>query len=214
MRRGIPAQQISVIPCGIDTDFYKQDITSEPEKGRLLFVGRLKKYKGVQHLLKAMKILQSRDISTNLTIIGQGDYSHALKLLVGKLHLQDNVSFEGFISQEDKLRWLQKTSVAVFPSAKEGWGLTVIEANCCGTPVVASDSDGLRDSVKNGETGILVKHEDPVALADALESILTNSEKREGLSRNALLWASSFNWDHTGEKMLEVINRTVKESYA
>jgi len=214
VRRGIPAEQISVIPCGIDTDFYKQDPSVKPEKGRLLFVGRLKKYKGVQHLLKAMKILQSRDIFTNLTIIGQGDYSHALKLLVGKLHLQDNVSFEGFISQEDKLSWLQKASVAVFPSAKEGWGLTVIEANCCGTPVVASDSDGLRDSVKNGETGILVKHEDPVALADALENILTNRVKRDDFSRNALVWAQSFNWDHTGERMLEVINRTVRKNNA
>ncbi|MCK5842270.1 MAG: glycosyltransferase family 4 protein [Candidatus Sabulitectum sp.] len=214
VRRSIPAEQISVIPCGIDTDFYKQDLTVKPERERLLFVGRLKKYKGVQHLLKAMKILQGRDIFTNLTVIGQGDYSHTLKLLVGKLHLQDNVSFEGFISQKGKLHWLQKASVAVFPSAKEGWGLTVIEANCCGTPVVASDSDGLRDSVKNGETGILVRHEDPSALADALESILTNSKKRDELSRNALVWAKSFNWDHTGEKMLEVIRRSARKNNA
>ncbi|MCK5133544.1 MAG: glycosyltransferase family 4 protein [Candidatus Sabulitectum sp.] len=211
VRRGIPVDRISVIPCGIDTDFYKQNTDIEPEKGRLLFVGRLKKYKGVQHLLKAMKILQSRNILTNLTVIGEGDYSHALKLLVGKLNLQDRVSFEGFIPQEDKLLWLQKAYVAVFPSAKEGWGLTVIEANCCGTPVVASDSDGLRDSVKNGKTGILVKHEDPLALADALESIVISPEKRAEFSKHALSWAKSFNWDYTGEKMLEVMDMTVRE---
>ena len=210
VRRGIAAERISVVPCGIDTDFYRQDPATAPEPGRLLFVGRLKKYKGVQHLLKAMKILENRDIHTNLTVIGEGDFSHSLKLLVGKLDLQENVTFEGFISQEDKLRWLQKAYIAVFPSAKEGWGLTVIEANCCGTPVVASDSDGLRDSVINGKTGILVKHEDPVAMADALESILTNPEKREELAQNALSWAKGFNWDQTGEKMLAIMKNTVE----
>lgn len=208
VRRGISADRVTVIPCGIDTDFYKQNSAMEPEKGRLLFVGRLKKYKGVQHLLRAMKILQGKGISTNLTVIGEGDYSHTLKLLVGKLNMQNSVTFEGFIPQEDKLHWLQKAEVAVFPSAKEGWGLTVIEANCCGTPVVASDSDGLRDSVQNGKTGILVKHEDPIALADALQSILTNPERRTELSVNALSWAKSFNWDRTGEKMLKEMEKT------
>jgi glycosyltransferase involved in cell wall biosynthesis len=212
VRRGIDAGKISVIPCGIDTDFYKHDPDIQPEPGRLLFVGRLKKYKGIQHLLKAMKLLQQRNIVVNLTIIGQGDYSRTLKMLVGKLNLQDRVSFEGFVSQEEKLRWLRKAWVAVFPSAKEGWGLTVIEANCCGTPVVASNSDGLRDSVLNGKTGILVKHQDPIALADALESILTSPDKREALTQNAIPWAKSFNWDHTGEKMLEVMEQTMKES--
>lgn len=208
VRRGIPANQISVIPCGIDTNFYKQDPSIPIEPHSLLFVGRLKKYKGVQHLLKAMKILQGKNIHTKLTVIGEGDYSHSLKLLVGKLQLQDDVSFEGFISQEDKLRFLQKAYIAVFPSAKEGWGLTVIEANCCGTPVVASDSDGLRDSVQNGKTGILVKHEDSNALALALEQILTNPEQREQFSKNALVWAKTFNWDLTGERMLKVMQKT------
>jgi len=208
VRRGIPADQISVIPCGIDTDFYKQNPSIAVEKGRLLFVGRLKKYKGVQHLLKAMKILQSKNIQTKLTVIGEGDYSHSLKLLVGKLQLQDYVSFEGFISQEDKLRFLQQSYIAVFPSAKEGWGLTVIEANCCGTPVIASDSDGLRDSVQNEKTGILVKHEDPYALAQALEQILTNPEQRKQFSKNALVWAKTFNWDLTGERMIEIMQQT------
>lgn len=208
VRRGIKDEQVSVIPCGIDTDFYKQIPGNEPEKNRLLFVGRLKKYKGVQHLLKAAAILHSRNVPVKITVIGEGDYSHTLKMLVGKLNLQDSVEFPGFISQEEKLLWLQRASVAVFPSAKEGWGLTVIEANCCGTPVVASDSDGLRDSVKNNETGILVKHEDEVALADALQGILENPEKRSRYSVNALQWAQGFNWDNTGDKMLEVMEKT------
>jgi len=208
VRRGIKPDLIKVIPCGIDTGFYKQDPLVPIEDNRLLFVGRLKKYKGVQHLLAAVKILHSRNLPVKLTVTGDGDYARHLRLLTGKLNLQDSVDFLGFIPQEEKLYWIQKAYVAVFPSAKEGWGLTVIEANCCGTPVVASDSDGLRDSVKNGETGILVEHENPVALADALEIILRSPGKRKYLSDNALLWARSFNWDQTGEKMLEVMEQT------
>lgn len=214
IRRGIASDHVSVIPCGIDTDFYRRSSAELPEQNRLLFVGRLKKYKGVQFLLAAMKILHSRNIPVKLTVIGEGDYSRHLKLLVGKLDLQSTVDFLGFIPQKEKLLWLQRAHVAVFPSAKEGWGLTVIEANCCGTPVVASDSDGLRDSVKNGETGILVRHQDPMALADALESILTSPQKRKYLSDNALEWARSFNWDMTGEKMLEVMKETAGGSNA
>ncbi len=208
VRRGITPDRVRVIPCGIDTEFYKQDPLVPVEDNRLLFVGRLKRYKGVQHLLEAMKILHSRNLPVKLTVTGDGDYARHLRLLVGKLNLQDSVEFPGFIPQEEKLRQIQGAYVAVFPSAKEGWGLTVIEANCCGTPVVASDSDGLRDSVKNGETGLLVEHENPVALADALESILKSPEKRQYLSDNALRWARSFNWDKTGEKMLEVMEQT------
>lgn len=214
IRRGIPRSNISVIPCGIDTDFYRQSTEVAPERNRLLFVGRLKKYKGVQHLLQAMTILHSRNIPARLTVIGEGDYSRNLKLLVGRLNLQDSVDFLGFIPQKDKLSWLQRACVAVFPSAKEGWGLTVIEANCCGTPVVASDSDGLRDSVRNGETGILVPHKDPGALAEALETILTHPEKRRELAGNALRWAKGFNWDDTAEKMLTVMERTAGGEHA
>lgn len=214
VRRGISPERVEVIPCGIDTGFYKQDIGVSPEGNRLLFVGRLKKYKGVQHLLTAIEILHARKLPVNLTVIGEGDYSRPLRLMVGRMNLQNSVDFLGFVTQEEKLRWLQKAYLAVFPSAKEGWGLTVIEANCCGTPVVASDSDGLRDSVLNGKTGILVEHENPAALADALESILRAPEKRRFLSENALQWAQSFNWDHTGEKMLEVMDKTAGGEHA
>lgn len=208
VRRGIPEANVSVIPCGIDTDFYVQDPSVPVEANRLLFVGRLKKYKGVQHLLAAMKILHSRNLPVKLTITGEGDYARQLMLMVGRLNLQDSVDFLGFVSQEEKLHCLQSAYVAVFPSAKEGWGLTVIESNCCGTPVVASDSDGLRDSVLDGKTGILVEHENPEALAEALENLLKSPGKRQQLSENAIQWARGFNWDLTGEKMLAVMEQT------
>lgn len=208
VRRGIPEESIEVVPCGIDTGFYSPDPSIAPEPYMMLFVGRLKKYKGVQHLLHAMKLLHARGIPARLTVIGEGDYSRHLKLLVGKLGLQEYVEFLGYVTQEEKLHWLRRSWVAVFPSAKEGWGLTVIEANCCGTPVVASDSDGLRDSVRNGVTGILTRHNDEEALADALAGLLTSAEQRSSLSASAIEWARGFNWDETGRKMIGIMKET------
>ncbi len=205
VRRGIEEERIAVIPCGIDTAFYRPAPSAKVETERLIFLGRLKKYKGVQHLLQAVKILHEKNLPVKLTVIGEGDYSRNLKLLTGKLGLQESVEFSGFISQEEKLHWLRKANVAVFPSAKEGWGLTVIEANCCGTPVIASDSDGLRDSVRDGITGYLVPHRNPKALAEALEKLIRNPEVRSELSENARKWGKTFNWDNTGKRMLKVM---------
>ncbi len=82
-----------------------------------------------------------------------------------KLGEDEAVDFRGFVTEEDKLSLLRSSWANVFPSPKEGWGITVVEAAACGTPSIASNSPGLRDSVRNGETGYLVPHADADALA-------------------------------------------------
>jgi glycosyltransferase involved in cell wall biosynthesis len=85
--------------------------------------------------------------------------------------------------------------VAAAPSPKEGWGLTVIEANACAVPVVASRSPGLLESVRDGETGLLVPHGDPAALAAALTRLLTRRDERLSMSGAARRWAETFDWE-------------------
>ena len=87
------------------------------------------------------------------------------------------------------------------PSAKEGWGLTVTEANACGTPVVAADVQGLRDSVKDGETGLLYPHSDVDAMASAIIKLLKDSELRTKLGENGLVWSKEFTWDEAADKV-------------
>lgn len=207
VRRGIPGENIEVVPCGIDTEIYFPDGT-RPIPGTILYVGRIKKYKGIQYALRAMDILRKRGVDCRMTVLGSGDYLGNLRRTSEDLGLGDLVSFEGFVPAEDKLRWLRESWVAVFPSEKEGWGLTVIEANACGTPVVASDSEGLRDSVRNGETGLLVPHGKPVRLADALQKVLQSPDLRSSLSDNALRWAKSFDWESTASRMIEIMEKT------
>jgi glycosyltransferase involved in cell wall biosynthesis len=94
--------------------------------------------------------------------------------------------------------------VSAFPSPKEGWGLTVIESNACGTPVVASRSPGLVDSVRDGETGLLVRHGDPEALAAGLGRVLRDEELRRSLGNRGLEWAARFEWDRSADEAWQV----------
>jgi glycosyltransferase involved in cell wall biosynthesis len=211
IRRGIPSEEIEVIPCGIDTGTYTPG-PPEPEPGTFLYVGRLKKYKGVQIIIRALEKLRNAGNDYRLVVLGSGDYREELLRLSVRLGLEDSVSFEGFVPLERKLHWLRRSWAAVFPSEKEGWGLTVIEANACGTPVIASDSDGLRDSVRDGETGLLVPHGDLDALAGQMERMAENRDLRSELSVRGLQWAGSFDWDVTAEKMLEVMAHTIEKA--
>lgn len=206
VRRGIDAGKISVIPCGIDTDFYSPGEPA-PEPGSFLYVGRLKKYKGVQLILAALALLRENGRDCTLTVLGSGDYESELKKLTKRLNLDDKVTFEGFVSQERKLYWLRKAWAAVFASEKEGWGLTVIEANSCGTPVIASDSDGLRDSVRNGETGLLVPHGNIEKLAAAMDKLAGDRILREKLAKHGVEWADEFNWDTTASRVITIMKQ-------
>jgi glycosyltransferase involved in cell wall biosynthesis len=206
-KRGIPGGSVDVIPCGIDTGSYSPDRSVPVEPGSILYVGRVKKYKGIQHLLAALSILHRRGVAATLKVVGTGDFLPELIGTAARLDLSGSVEFTGFVDGQRKLHELRRAWVAALPSEKEGWGLTVIEANACGTPVVASDSDGLRDSVKPGETGLLVPHADPEALADALQSILADPATRSRLSAGGLAWARSFTWERTAADTIAVMEK-------
>lgn len=209
VRRGVPARRITVIPCGMDTDTYKPDPGVAVSPGRFLYLGRLRKYKGVQHAIRALAVLRDRGVEASLTVVGDGEYSGELRRLSQRLGLDGSVSFTGFVPISEALYRLRTCYAAVFPSEKEGWGLTVIEANCCGAPVIASRSDGLTDSVRDGETGVLVPHGDPVALADAMQRLLKDPAERARLSAGGLEWGRSFHWDRTGSEMIRAMEKTV-----
>jgi len=111
------------------------------------------------------------------------------------------------LSEQQKVDLYRSARVFVNPSEKEGWGLTVLEANACGTPVVASDSPGLRDSVRHEQTGLLVPHADVAAAADAIIRILRDEDEWRRLRRGALAWAAGFRWDAVTDQIQAVIER-------
>ena len=128
-----------------------------------------------------------------------------MKKLAVDLKLADAVTFTGFVSSAEKVERLQKSHVAVLPSLKEGWGLTNIEANSVGTTVVAANSPGLRDSVRDDETGYLYEYGNINELADKLLTILTDDKTRIRLEQGGLAWAEKFNWDSAARKFNDLI---------
>jgi glycosyltransferase involved in cell wall biosynthesis len=195
-RRGVSAGRVSVVRCGLDRSAYR--VSRPPESRtlpRIAFLGRLRKYKGVQYLIRALPGVRAAVPEATLTIVGDGPYRGALERLAGALGVSDRVTFLGAVSHDAKVAALNEAQVAVAPSPKEGWGLTVIEANACGVPVVASRSPGLIESVRDGETGRLVPHGDPAALTAALIDLLTRREERLRMAEAARRWAATFDWE-------------------
>ena len=194
--RGVARERIRVIHPGLDATHYAPLVgVKRTERPSFLYVGRLKRYKGVEVAIRALaKVRQNRNDVT-LDIAGTGDDAARLQGLAGQLGLGDSVRFHGFVSEQRKLELFRTTWANLFPSPKEGWGLTIMEAAGCGTPSIASDSPGLRDSVQAGRTGYLVPHGDPAALASRMLELAGNPGLIEELGQEARRVAQSWSWD-------------------
>jgi glycosyltransferase involved in cell wall biosynthesis len=140
-------------------------------------------------------------------IVGSGDFLPNLVQQAGELGIVDRVEFTGFLGEERKVEILRQAHVVVNPSAKEGWGVTVTEANACGTPVVASDVPGLRDAVIDGKTGFLVPYGDVRGFASRISQVLGDRSLRDRLAGEAVAWAKTFNWDRSAASILAAIER-------
>lgn len=210
--RGISEEKIRVIHPGINHSRY----AASPEKTKndrptVIYLGRIKKYKGVDIGIRAISLLRETYPNIDYQIIGSGDYLNELRKLATQLNLEQNVSFLGFVAGREKVELLQKAHVLIYPSPKEGWGLTVIEANACGTPVVASHSPGLRDSVQNGKTGFLVQHGDVEALAGKINELLRDERLYDSMRTNAIEWAKEFSWEKTTKETFEFITEILEQ---
>jgi len=205
-------RDITLAVNGVDRARYRPmpDVRRIPY--RIAHVGRLMRYKNIDTLLRAVAILRKTIPDVRLVIGGDGNYREALERLSRELAIEDIVDFRGYISGEDKIRLYNEASVFVNPSLKEGWGLTSIEANACGTPVVAADAPGLRDSVRHGETGLRVPPLDAAAFATAIASILESPAIAARLSAGALEWAAAHDWDGTSRVTAGVLMRAALPS--
>lgn len=173
------------------------------------YLGRIKKYKSVNHLILAFSEVIQHIPAARLLIVGDGDYLPELKKLVSKINLEQVVTFTGATYHDKKIEYLNQMWLAVNPSPKEGWGLTVIESNCCGVPVIAADSPGLRDSVVSGKTGLLYPYGDHHRLAELIIELIQNTKLRNLLSKQCINWAHQFNWENSATNMLNLIEKVI-----
>jgi len=206
--RGLRRELVAVIQPGVSFDYYTPDAAVRSDTPTFSYLGRLKKYKGVDLVIRAFARVQRRDAL--LEIAGAGDYRPQLEHLARSLDLGHRVRFLGFVSETEKLDLLRRSWAVALASPKEGWGLTNVEAEACGTPVVASDSPGIRESVRNGETGFLVPHGDVTALAAAMDRLAASPALVDQMGARARAFAETFTWERcareTEAHLLRVVN--------
>lgn len=201
VERGFERSRIEVIENGVDLAFYSPDpALTRFEHPTLLYLGRLRRYKRVDLIIQAVGVLRDRGMYARLIIGGRGDALADLEALTATLELGDRVEFAGFVSEERKPELFRRAWVHALTSPKEGWGISIMEAAACGTPTVASDSPGLRDSVRDGETGLLAPHGDVAALADRFHRLIEDRPLRERLGTQARAFAEQFSWDRSAAR--------------
>ncbi|MBI4025129.1 MAG: glycosyltransferase family 4 protein [Verrucomicrobia bacterium] len=208
---GIPAANIRVISGGVDTGFYAGDAqpASHPTA---LYVGRIRRYKGLaEPLLTAWRIVINRCPDARLQIVGKGDYQDALRKEIAMRGLEASVELTGYVDEAHKRELMRSAWLMVYPSVKEGWGLSVIEAGAMGTPTVASDSPGLREAIRNGETGLLVPHGDANALAQAILRLIEDQSLRARLGGAARMWSRNFDWDEMAKRVLDFLASIIEK---
>ncbi len=225
--------KISIIPCGVDTALfyphpvYEARIRLElPCQHRMvLFVGRIEPLKGIDTLLRAMALVSEahpawRGHLCLVVIGGDADPDHAhsdpemeyLRHLEAELGLEDLVTFMGAQSQDLLPYYYSAAQVVVIPSHYESFGMVALEAMACGTPVIASDVGGLSYTVRDGETGYLVRRGDPEALADKIAALLFNRVLAKKLGSNGRIFAQEYRWELIAHQIDQLYQEVLSSS--
>jgi glycosyltransferase involved in cell wall biosynthesis len=185
---------IKVLPMGLEP----MVVPSSPKETTttFLYVGRMAPSKRVHEIIQAFDVYRSPGRDARLWLIGDGEtrYVESLQRLAGKLGLVGMVQFLGRVSAEEKHDRMARAHVLLMASVREGWGLSIVEANVCGTPAVVYDVPGLRDAVRDGETGYVVPAT-PASLAEGMERLTADPVRYKQIADAARAWSSTFSFD-------------------
>lgn len=203
------AERIQVVRPGINrADFTTAAKTAYPS---VLYLGRLKPYKNIDVAIRAFAKIASEHPTAKLIIAGEGESMNSLVSLTEHLHLSGRVIFKGKVTDKQKADLLAQSWVALQPSSFEGWGITVLEANASGTPVIASNVNGLKDSVVHRKTGLLVPVKNVDGFSNAMDVMIREQTFRRLLSRNAYNWAKEFSWEKSASQLFTILVERMQE---
>ncbi len=192
-----------IIYNGVDLETYKPG--NKSKNPLILYLGRLQYYKSLHVFLVAAKRVLKKIPNAEFVIAGDGEQKNSLQEFAKKIGILEKIKFLGKVTEEEKINLFQKSWLFVNPSFMEGWGITTIEANACATPAVASDVPGLRDSIKNPHTGILVEYGNYKNFADSIIKLIEDRKLWKEMSRESLNWAQNFDWDASADKFLRIL---------
>jgi D-inositol-3-phosphate glycosyltransferase len=223
---GVESESVVVIPCGVDTTRFRPYDQAEARRRMglpptpakiVLFVGRIEPLKGLDTLIQAMALLAERNTvrRSELNLIVVGGDAHAredqwgreerrLRELVHKLGIVDIVQFIGSRTQGQLPCLYSAADVVAMPSHYESFGLVALEAQACGTPVVASRVGGLTFTVQDGVSGFLEPYDDPNAFAGRIEQLVLHEGLREEMGAHAIANARAYAWPRIADRVLDL----------
>ncbi|HEY8740663.1 MAG TPA: glycosyltransferase [Candidatus Dormibacteraeota bacterium] len=221
---------IDVVPLGVDLERF-HPTRAAPLRARLglgaderviLFTGRLERLKGVETAIRALALLPASTSPRRLLVAGAdsgngvseaGDFAGEgarLRALAADLDVADRVTFLGAVDHPELPAYYSLADVCVVPSYSESFGLVALEAQACGTPVVASRVGGLTQVVADGTTGFTVREHEPAAYAHALDLLLSDEELRRRMGDAGVELAGHFSWDATATRLADVYTTTAR----
>jgi D-inositol-3-phosphate glycosyltransferase len=221
--------RVRVVHPGVDLDVFvpgnqslaRKDLGVAEDAIVLLFVGRIQPLKAPDVLIEAAAEILKRnpELRSRLVVAicggpsGSGlERPDALVTLAGQLRISDIVKFVPPTSRAELVKWFQAASVCVVPSYSESFGLVAIEAQACGTPVIAARVGGLPTAVRDGISGVLVDGHEAETWATQIMSVVSDEELRSKLAKGAIAHASHFGWEDTTDKLIAVYNEAVQSS--
>lgn len=210
-------KNISIIPFGIDTNKFKKSNYANPEKkeGDILIgiFKSLENHYGIDLLIKAIKKLTVKiKMSVKLLIIGGGSLEFEFKRLVNELDLSEKVIFTGKINHDQIVQYHNMVDIAVYPSIRESFGVSVLESSACEVPVIVSDVGGLTEVALNNKTGIVVKSGNIDMIVEALEKLILNPSLREQYGNQGRKFVQqNYNWDMNVNQMINIYEELLRK---
>lgn len=192
-------EDVVIVPEGISVPVL-DDVPQKEETPTLLFVGRLKRSKKPDHAVKAHRLVRQRFPNARLWIVGDGYMRKQLERSASA-----GVEVKGRVDENTKIELMTRAHVLLFPALREGWGLSINEANARGTPAIAYDVPGVRDAIRASETGILVRRNDWHSLAVNAIEILENQLLFQRMATSALDFARRLTWENSASQFEETI---------
>ena len=188
-----------IIPNGVDSQIFKPLSNVKQKKNVILFAGRFIDIKGVKELVNVSKQLPQYEF----WFVGSGSLAETIK--------GNNVKNLGFKTTEELVNLYNQSTICVFPSHREGFGLVGLEAMACGRAVIATPL-GFTEYIENGKDGIIIPAKDEGVLKNAIVDLMTNPAKRKKLEINARKKALKFSWDEVAKKYIEVYKKVIAEN--
>lgn len=215
---GFNKDKITILPEGIDFKPWTwQQFYPKSKDPIFIYVGRFSNYKGIDKVIQSFIKFKSRYYRSQLWIVGKKDQDYIDNVIdkiikneaADPIQTTIDITYFGYVSQEEKLKLMSQAHALIFPSTREGWGLVITEAAAVGTPSIGFNSPGIRDALKYGEAGYLCKKNTIDEIYENMTRVYENKDEYREIRKNAYEFALNFHWDNTAKefnKFLDSLN--------